>query len=252
MNLPECRVAHLDLKLPLQVAFVSDLHLFSSRSTATQQHSKIAAAIAAADVCIWGGDLFDFRWSRYSAEATIDKATVWLDQWTTPDLRRRFVFLRGNHDVHPAFEQRMLEMTQRSDRWLFYGDAVRVAGTVFVHGDVIEKDHHVDGFCRYRQQWIQMPAAPRWHHPIYDQAIRMRVHRAAAASVHGHRRVCRRLLHWLRRSDFDHTQVQRIVFGHTHRRLNGRTIDGVDFHNGGAAIRHVPFHPVTLTLEKVS
>ena len=44
-----------------RLTFVSDLHLFSSRSNASEHHDLIGRAIDQSDLCVWGGDLFDFR-----------------------------------------------------------------------------------------------------------------------------------------------------------------------------------------------
>ncbi len=84
---------------------------------------------------------------------------------------------------------------------------------------------------------------------VYDLAIATRVHRAAAVAVHRKRSTCLRLMRWMHQQPAPSTEgVQRVVFGHTHRRIDGYRVQGVEFHNGGAAIRHVPFAPVKIDL----
>ena len=44
-----------------RLTFISDLHLFSNRCNASEHHDLIERSIQQSDLCIWGGDLFDFR-----------------------------------------------------------------------------------------------------------------------------------------------------------------------------------------------
>jgi UDP-2,3-diacylglucosamine pyrophosphatase LpxH len=47
-----------------RLTFISDLHLFSNRCNASEHVDLMARAIDESELCVWGGDLFDFRWSR--------------------------------------------------------------------------------------------------------------------------------------------------------------------------------------------
>jgi UDP-2,3-diacylglucosamine hydrolase len=68
-------------------------------------------------------------------------------------------------------------------------------------------------------------------------------------AVHRRRATCIRLLHWMHQQPYQATEgVSRVVFGHTHRKLDGYRVAGIEFFNGGATIRHVPFAPVVLDL----
>ena len=51
------------MKFP-KAHFVSDLHLFSKRSSGPQVQRAIEAAVARSDTFVLGGDIFDFRWSE--------------------------------------------------------------------------------------------------------------------------------------------------------------------------------------------
>ena len=246
------RPVTLACSLPLRVAFISDLHLFTSRTTAARWRPRMAAAIADADVCIWGGDLFDLRWSTMSVERSVAAAIDYLRDWCDEFPKPRFVYLRGNHDAHEPLEQAIAESFADDQRWLHLGESVRIGSAIFVHGDVIERDRRDDGFTRYRRRWRSKPPAPRWRHGVYNHAVRMRLHRMAAGAAHRHDRTCRRLLRWLDRVGVDRANVRDLAFGHTHRVIRGRWVDGVRFHNGGAAIRHVPFEPVRLTIQPES
>jgi UDP-2,3-diacylglucosamine hydrolase len=235
-----------------RLAFVSDLHLFSSRSNATEHQESIRRAIAESDVCVWGGDLFDFRWSRINSEqATIDHALGWLDEWYQQFPEVSFVFLDGNHDAHASFTSQLSAWSSRRDRFQCGLDCVRIDDTLLLHGDVIEGGGSPSAFADYRDRWSDRPTAGRMASGIYDVAIAARVHRAAAVAVHRKRSTCLRLIRWLHRQPSESSEgIRRIVFGHTHRLIDGYRVQGMEFYNGGAAIRHVPFSPVTLKIQR--
>ncbi|EMI19773.1 hypothetical protein RMSM_03301 [Rhodopirellula maiorica SM1] len=91
-------------RMPKQAVFISDLHLMSTRSTAEQHHTQIASLIERNEMVVWGGDLFDFRWSRFSSEVeAVDFSLDYLQQWRNEYPEKQFVFLCGNHDASPIF-----------------------------------------------------------------------------------------------------------------------------------------------------
>lgn len=233
-----------------RVTFVSDLHLFSSRSNASEHHELIRASIEGSDLCVWGGDLFDFRWSRLTDEkATIRQALTWLDNWYEQFPSTPFLFLDGNHDAHAEFSNQLAAWSSARHRFDCGLNCIRVGDTLMLHGDVIEGGGTPDAFADYRDRWSDKPTAGRMASGVYDLAIATRVHRAAAVAVHRKRSTCLRLMRWMHRQPADATDgIRRIVFGHTHRRIDGYRVQGIEFHNGGAAIRHVPFAPVKLTI----
>lgn len=231
-----------------RLTFISDLHLFSSRSNADQHRSMIGESIDQADLCVWGGDLFDFRWSRLRDDReSIDRALDWLDVWYQQHPTTQFVFLDGNHDAHLAFREQLSEWASSRERFRSGLDCLRVGDTLLLHGDVIEGRGCHDRFSRYRGRWQNKPTAGNTANRLYDAAVAARVHRAAAAATHRHRNTCLRLLHWMNGQPTEATEgIEKVVFGHTHRRIDAYRIDGIEFYNGGAAIQHVPFRPVTL------
>jgi len=231
-----------------RLAFISDLHLFSNRCNATEHHELIERAIDDADLCVWGGDLFDFRWSRIGNESdSVRSALQWLDDWYERHEKTEFVFLDGNHDAHRAFATELNRWAQRRDRFRCGLDCLRVADTLLLHGDVIEGRGDLERFADYRVRWQNKPIASQTASNFYDVAIAARVHRAAAIAAHRRRATCIRLLRWMHDQPAEATEgVERIVFGHTHRRIEGYRCRGIEFYNGGAAIRHVPFSPVVV------
>jgi UDP-2,3-diacylglucosamine pyrophosphatase LpxH len=232
--------------IPQRLVFISDLHLQSSRSCAEQHRELIAKSISAVDMCVWGGDLFDFRWSRYG-ETAIDHAIDWLETWYQQFPHVQFVFLTGNHDAHAPFAEALSAYSMDRDRFHADLECLRVGDTLLLHGDVIEGDGSTEAFLKYRSDWEGKPVAGSAANRAYDIAIAARLHRAAAMAAHRKRSTSIRLLRWLsHQPEALSDGVERIVFGHTHRRIDGESVGGVTFYNGGAAIRHLPFHPVTI------
>ena len=237
-----------DDAVPRRLAFVSDLHLFSSRCNIQRHRWAIEQAVQWADVCVWGGDLFDFRWSRAGNDtATIRQSIAWLEDWCERHPETTFVYLDGNHDAHAAFAKAMRTWSQDNPRFRCGLDALRIGDSLLLHGDVIEGNGSSEKFEAYRAHWRSKSQAGVLSHRAYDAVIAARMHRAVASAAHRNKRTCLRLLHWIHSQPKPLVEgVERVIFGHTHRRLDGLRVDGVRFYNGGATIRHVPFHPVQL------
>ena len=231
-----------------RLAFISDLHLFSNRCTANEHLDLIARTVDEADLCVWGGDLFDFRWSRLPSESqSVDAAIRWLQDWYDRFPATEFVFLDGNHDAHAAFSRELASWAGERSRFQSGLNCIRVNDVLLLHGDVTVGKGCPDAFAQHRGRWENKPNAGALANRFYDMAIATRVHRAAAAAAHRRRDTCIRLIRWMHRQPDDATRgVRRIVFGHTHRPLYGYRCQGLEFYNGGAAIRHVPFRPIKL------
>lgn len=274
-------VPHADLARPMRLAFISDLHLFSSRCHYDRHEPAIRRALEASDVCVWGGDLFDFCWSQLGDGEQSRRAAVdWLEDWRSEFPDKVFVYLNGNHDAQAKFRDSLSEWAKPHARsgdqqhqnlspvtkdsvksseptrlslrpgaihvgW----DALRFADTLLVHGDVMEGGNHDMALAQYRHRWSHEPntSPANLQNGLYDAAVTARLHLAAASVVHRRRSTCLRLLHWARQQPaWLHHDLKRIVFGHTHRHINGVRVAGIDFYNGGAAVRHVKFDPVLL------
>ncbi len=230
-----------------RVTFISDLHLLADRSLGPAADPIIADSLRDADLCVWGGDLFDFRWTRQRIEPSIDWAINWLRRWSAEFPDTRFLYLFGNHDVHEPFRVALNRFADQHPNYETPREIVRVGDTIFLHGDAVIGHRADDRFDAYRRSWAARPPAPRWRNRWYDAAVGLRLHRAAAAAGHRHRMTCEHLHRYLQRHDADaFEQTRRVVFGHTHRRLDRYHHRGREYYNPGAAIRHVPFAPVRL------
>lgn len=237
-------------QLPSRVAFISDLHLFSTRSDFPRHRWAIERAIEDAEMCVWGGDLFDFRWTRLGCEtSTIQGALTWLREWLERFPSKHFVFLRGNHDSNPKLAAAVRELANESPHFWAGHDILRIANTLMLHGDLIEGRGTRASLALYRRGWESKRIAGHLQNRAYDALIRSRVHNAVAMAAHRHRATCQRL--WMSLQSELHQEtygVERVVFGHTHRLIRGLKINGIEFFNGGAAIRHVGFMPVSLDI----
>ncbi|TWT74253.1 metallophosphoesterase [Allorhodopirellula solitaria] len=251
------------------VAFISDLHLLSSRCSYPDHRLAIRQAIESADLCVWGGDLFDFCWScRGDGPTSRRLAIEWLDDWKREFPEKTFVYLTGNHDAQPEFQAALADWAGNAQRAypiaqkqptlaiepsaVYVGlDAIRIGNCLLVHGDVIEAGGVHAGLADYRSRWQHertgKPQPPAIRNGLYNVAVNARLHLATAGVAHRRKNVCLRLLHWMHRQpDWVGEGVHRIAFGHTHRRLSGIRIAGYEFYNGGATVKHVPFAPIVL------
>ena len=237
-----------------RLTFISDLHLFSNRCNVREHHSLIESSIEKSDTCIWGGDLFDFRWSRLQNEdVSVTRALEWLSDWCERFPGKQFIYLHGNHDAHEPFSEALHEWAVGKKQFACDLNCIRIKDTLFLHGDVIEGKGSQEDFAAYRGRWQNKPVASKVASGFYDVAIAARAHKAAAMAAHRRKSTCLRLLHWLHQQpDPSTTGLRRIVFGHTHRRIDGYRLEEIEFFNGGAAIRHVPFAPVMLSFDPSS
>lgn len=247
---PKIEIRPTTAGIETRMCFVSDLHCFSSRSTAIEHEPLIRQVIQRSDVCVWGGDLFDFRWSRMGHhDDSIAASLAWLDRYYEEFPTKQFVFLSGNHDADGRFVDRLHQWAGARDRFQCGMDALIAGDVMFVHGDVIEGGASDVGFASYRRSWHNKPIAHARSSRLYDAAVSARLHIAVALAAHRRRRTCKRLARWVHRQDQELIRpVRRVVFGHTHRWISHYHLAGLDFYNGGAAIKHVMFSPVELTV----
>ncbi len=239
---------------PRTVTFISDLHLYSDRSNYAEHLSAIDEAIRASELCVWGGDLFDFRWTRLGDEATtIASATAWLRDWLVKYPAKQFVFLNGNHDAHGPLRSAVGKLAQLHDNLISDLDVLRIEDCLLLHGDLIEGSGTRESLAAYRSTWERKPVASPIQSRVYDAAIAIRLHKAAASAAHRHRGTCRKLWQSVSRElEGEVDGVRRVVFGHTHRQLRGFRVGDIEFFNGGATVRHVSFAPVRMTFPLAS
>lgn len=229
----------------MNIAFASDLHLFSRRSQADRYEAQLRQAAARSRVFVFGGDIFDFRWStRGSAEATGAAAIEWLERFMEPHSHCEFHYVLGNHDSAPQWVARLDELAGHRQRFAWHPYFLRVHDAIFLHGDVIEgaTTHAELDVARARYEHDK-PRGP-WSNLLYDLAVGVRLHRLAALS-RSRRRVVRRLRAYL--TEIGHgpeNGLAHVFFGHTHVPVINHAQGGLRFHNGGAPVRGLAFRVV--------
>jgi len=220
--------------------FISDLHLLAGRSNAQRYMPEIRAAAAEAEVFVFGGDIFDFRWAvDLSLDEAVDWAGRWLRELAAAAPRCRFHYLLGNHDSHQAFISHLVEVDRNVPNLAWDHDFHRHGPNVFLHGDVLGREIiTVDDLLSHRSQPRRHKPMKPWRSQLYGATMVTGLPRALPYVVHPTRVVARKISRYLRRIGHGPEQgVTDVYFGHLHRLLSGFEQAGLRFHSGGAAIR---------------
>lgn len=225
---------------------LSDLHLFSPRSIASELLEEHMERLLKADVLVLNGDIFDFRWSTLRDHpATISAAIDWLSCLLDGFQGAAVHYLLGNHDCLAAFHKHLDERFADHPKIHIHEHRLLLRRNLFLHGDCA--NHRMDGkkLAGYRLAWSdhgRKGATGRLLYRIADAGgFTRRFHDAHFPRQATVERVAHHLNDvmpsW--RSDIDHC-----FFGHTHRPFVKHRHEGVDFHNTGSGIRGMGFLPL--------
>jgi UDP-2,3-diacylglucosamine hydrolase len=232
--------------------FVSDLHLFATRSRGQRHLEAIRNTAARSRHCILGGDIFDFKWSTLpSARHTVDAALHWLHDLAVRVPECRVHFLLGNHDYHPELIDRLPGLAHEVTNFDWERYYLRLGNSLFLHGDVADRKM-TTAHLEQRRRKFRHEQRSRLHHRAYDLVVNANVHTVLSRAIYPKRTVARRIVSYL-----DHighgpaTGVQHVYFGHTHRAVNGFEHAGLKFHNCGAPIGRTRFRVLELEVEGV-
>ncbi len=231
--------------------FVSDLHLFASRSMAHLWLEAIQRAARDARLFVLGGDIFDFRWAHHgSLGYAVEAAAVWLAELARACPDCRFEFLLGNHDYHQGFLDRLDGVQAEVTNFAWHRFYYRRNGAIFLHGDVADRFSTAESLAHRRARWLHhKQRGPLWRR-LYDWAVAGQLHRPLPAVVYPRRTVARRILHYLRDiGQGPEAGVRHVYFGHTHRELSHYRYGGLEFHNGGAPIKGTRFRIVEAMID---
>jgi UDP-2,3-diacylglucosamine pyrophosphatase LpxH len=222
--------------------FVSDLHLFSPRSSGQQIVTEIAQRSHQYECIVLGGDIFDFRWSTQGSHgATLQAASEWLLRLLATT-RVPLLYLPGNHDCHPDFLNDLQALHVREPRLLWAEHHLQIADCLFLHGDVLDAGS-LQGLAAYRQKFHHTEPQSELTHRLYDAAVGMRIHKIVPALRHSPMRTCQRLLRLIESLPLEgSTPVRKVYFGHTHLAIHGLKVDETLFYNPGAALKHMRVH----------
>ena len=223
--------------------FVSDLHVFSSRSQEHRYLEQIGRRAARAGAFVLGGDIFDFRWSLVaSQQETVARAVHWLHELAVDCPKCQFHFVVGNHDYHALFLERLDHLASRLDNFSWYPFYARLGTSVFLHGDVADRRTTAQKLSEVRSGWLQKKSRGRVANRLYDLAIESKLHKPMIHVARRKRTVAKRILMYLEDvGEGPSTGVRNVYFGHTHLAMSDFKYRGVTFHNGGAPINGLRF-----------
>lgn len=222
---------------------ISDLHLFARRCVFEKYRASVEDAAEASDVFVLNGDVVDFSWSVLPTRDETLRATLdWVRTFVGRHPGCDFHYVIGNHDHVTVFMEALRGLAGETPNLVYHEHAVRFGDRLFLHGDAVTAHASQDHFIEQRRQHIEghCRRGPMAHH-MYEVVTRLRAVRAVEV-VHSKKRVCARLLRYMRREMPQHLAAARhIYFGHTHVAFTGYEMDGRLFHNTGCAIRGMPF-----------
>lgn len=232
------------------VCVVSDLHMFCKRSHWETHLLDIDTAASSADIFVFNGDTFDFKWTTLnSVEETITAAVDYLANLAGTYPACRFHVNLGNHDHVQGFIDALAALAQKTENLTWHPYYLRMGNTLFIHGDVATRKMNQAQLEAYRAGWLHHKKQGRMKNRVYDAAFKARAHVAISRLAHPHRRTLERVHAYIH--DIGHGKpegVENVYFGHTHVAVDGARYGGVTFHNGGAPMRGMEFSLLTLEL----
>jgi len=238
--------------MPSKNYFVSDLHMFSSRSLAARHQATIHAAADQAQTFVLGGDIFDFRWSTLgSVDNTVEQAIRWLDELVASHRGTDFHFVLGNHDFNRKFLTALDSYSATAPNLTCHHYYLALGKSVFLHGDVADKP----GLCpeklrSRREHWLHDETRSPLRHVLYDWAVQANLHRVCGRVVHPRWRVATRIWQYLNYiGQGPAAGIENVYFGHTHEALSDYLYGGLRFHNGGAPMPGLDFRLVEAQID---
>ena len=210
--------------------------------TPTGTWERLVRAASRAEAFVLGGDIFDFRWCRVPILKAVDRASHWLEELTASSAGCQFHLVLGNHDYHQAFIDRLVELERRVSNLAWHRYYVRLGSSVFLHGDVANKEMDARMLTEYRDKWLDRRRRGPLASLLYDVVVLTRLHKPMPHLIFARRIVVRRISRYLDSiGQGPQSGVRDVYFGHTHRRLSAYRYRGLTFHNGGAPIKGVKF-----------
>lgn len=234
---------------------MSDLHLFANRSFAESVQPAILRSASQGHALILGGDIFDFRWSRWKDQAkTIDASVRWLEELLVVNPECQVRYLLGNHDASQAFIAELEALSQSYANLEWHPHLMRWHDNVFLHGDVIDAglpftEGFHDKLDLLRRHKDERPLPAEIRHRMYDAAVKTRVHRLVAKVANPRARVLAKISGYLEWAGHGAgTGVRNVYFGHTHCPMEAEAYGGMQFHNPGASIKGLSFRMIEIPL----
>ena len=229
---------------------VSDMHMFSQRSTSARELPVVEQKIAASDVVVFNGDIFDFRWNCLgSISEAVVRAAEWLEGLLRQHPKTVFYFICGNHDSLPAFRSRLTELASKYPNLHWHPYYIRTGPHLFLHGDVVDSSKYRQSLDEYRRSFHGNGHQGLMMNLLYRLLIASQLHKIIFF-VHKKERIAPVVLEYLRAEPDEVLDgVRNIFLGHTHVPFEDYVHEGISFHNSGSMIRGLPSRLFEFTLE---
>lgn len=220
---------------------VSDMHMFSRRSTSARHIPAIEAKMAECSICILNGDIFDFRWTSLpSVLDTVSAAGNWLEEKLTRYPGVQFYFVCGNHDSLPAFRTKLAGLSSKYSNLHWHPCYVKLGPHVFLHGDILDSMKRKIPLDEYRRGFHGEEKKGFFMNLLYDILLLSQLHKIIYM-VHKEDSVAPAILEYLQSEEGEMLDgVKNIFFGHTHVPFRDFIYEGIAFHNSGSMIRGLP------------
>lgn len=218
---------------------VSDLHMFCQRSLGHTLLDTIDDVARNADLFVFNGDTFDFKWTVLgSVEETVDRAVEFLGGLARRRPNCHFHVNLGNHDRSRGFVERLDVLARKTPNLTWHPYYLRVGSTLFLHGDVAMWKLSQLGFEPYRARRRQHKKRGRFRNRMYDALVRTGAHVTVSRLANPSRWTARKMAAYL--EDIGHGPeegVEQVYFGHTHVAMSNYCYRGITYHNTGAAFK---------------
>lgn len=214
---------------------ISDLHLLTTRSSAAKMMPSLHHAASGAGLFVLNGDIFDFQWSVYSdPERSLQYVEDWISELVERHPHCQFVFITGNHDSLPAYEELLEDLSGRYSNLAWDPFYLKVGEKVFLHGDV-HNSPTPEALAAYRSRWHGPPRKP-WAHKAYFVFAWLRIPRLIHELTPAHRPVADVIAYLKEQLGPRFGDVQDVYYGHTHKPHSNFLRQGLRFHNTGATL----------------
>ena len=227
----------IDGTTPLCGAVVSDLHLFTNRTTVHEHMPAIRRAAEECRLFVFNGDIFDFHWSRHAGfEASAQAAEEWILELVDTYADTQFVFLLGNHDSVPAYRKVLDSLAAQRPNLEWHAEWYRHGHKLFLHGDIYHGGTTSAMLNAYRAR-CNLTLRHSWlGHVCYWAFARSGLPALFLGLVS--RKTCARRIRAYLNNELgaELHAVKEVFFGHVHTPFADFHHDGLLFHNTGAAV----------------
>lgn len=219
-------------------AVVSDLHLFTNRTTVHEHMTTIRRAAEQCSLFVFNGDIFDFQWSLHKGfMQSVRAAEEWIGDIVAAHPTTHFIFLLGNHDSIPAYREALQRLAAETDNVEWHPDWYRDGNRLFLHGDVYHGGHNREALAAYRTRCNRRLKHSRLHHACYWAFARSGLPAIFLRLVR--RQVCARRITAYLAAELgpELRDIRHVYFGHVHTPFTDFRYHDRLFHNTGSATR---------------